>query len=104
MVIEPLGSIGNPNTVPQLKDLLANESATAEVRAAAAMAIGQICRAAGSIEMDVYKALLEALGSSDLTVSHGAGNGLGVAPLSAAQRAEVAQKHRISLKQLFTEE
>lgn len=101
--IAALGSIGNAEAVNPLKDLLANESASAEVRAAAAMAIGQICRASGSIEVDVYKALLMGLGSSDLTVSRGAGIGLGVAPLTPAQHAEVAQQHRISLKQIFEE-
>ena len=101
--IKALGSIGNAEAIPHLKDTFANGSASPEVRARAAVAIGQICRITGSIDVDVYTALLEGLGDSDLTVARGAGEGLGIAPLSPPQHAEVALKHRITLKQIFAE-
>jgi CheY-like chemotaxis protein len=102
--IEALGGIGDASALAALKDAFTNEAQSPEVRAAAAVAIGQICRNAGSIELDVYQALLEGLGSSDLTVARGAAKGLGIAPLSPAQRTEVVTKHRISLESVFSGE
>jgi len=99
--IQALGAIGDASASTSLKDVFANEGQSPEVRAGAAVAIGHISRNNGSIELDVYQALLEGLGSSDLTVSRGAATGLGIAPLTPAQRSEVDIKHRITLNSIF---
>jgi HEAT repeat protein len=99
--IKALGGIGDPSALIPLKDTFNSEGQPADVRAAAAVAIGQICRTTGNIPVDVFQALLEGLGADDLTVSQGAGKGLGIAPLTAAQRTEVLTRHRITLDSLF---
>ena len=99
--IAALGSIGDASALAPLKDTFVNESASPEVRMAAAVALGHVCRASGNVPADVFQALLAGLGSDDLQVSAGAGKGLGIAPLTPAQRTDVVTTHRITLDKVF---
>ncbi|MBN2489533.1 MAG: HEAT repeat domain-containing protein [Planctomycetes bacterium] len=99
--IAALGGIGDASALPALKDTFTSDLQSPAVRAAAAIAIGQICRNTGGVDLDVFQALLQGLGSSDMAVAKGAAHGLGIAPLSAAQRTEVVVQHRITLGNLF---
>lgn len=99
--IVALGAIGDASALAPLKDTFANESNSPEVRMAAAVALGHVCRASGNVPADVFQALLAGLGSDDLQVSAGAGKGLGIAPLTPAQRSDVVTKHRITLDEVF---
>ncbi len=99
--IKALGGIGNTDGYEALAKVFGDDSAGAPVRAAAAKAIGQIARAGGSLPEPMFQALIGGLGLADLEVAGGAAEGLGIAPLNASQRAEVATKHRISLSDVF---
>ncbi len=92
--IRALGYIGSTEAVPGLVEVLSNTGNAGEVRAAAAVALGQISGSAGTISGDAFAALEAALTDDDADVASAAAKALGMASLSAEQRTQLLSNKR----------
>jgi len=89
-----LGYIGDPSAIPGLVRVFANTGNAADVRAAAAVAIGQISAATGSLPGDAFQALMHGIGEDDGAVAQAAARALGLSALTSEQRRELLANQR----------
>ncbi len=92
--IKALGFIGASDATAGLVSVFTNSDNAAAVRAAAAVALGQISGSTGSLDGDAFTALRDGLSDSDDSVAAAAGRALGMATLTAEQRADVLANQR----------
>lgn len=103
--IGALADIGGTNPQVALGAIEALTAACAAsnppaIRSAAAVAVGHVCRSAGSTPDATLQALLECAKDADHSVGNGAGNGLGACPLNPEQRAQALTALRVGLGEL----
>ncbi len=90
-----LANIADNDAIDTLAGVVARSDNSADIRAAAAKALGTALRGQ-EVSDGAFKALLEAMGDDSVAVRTAAGGALGATKLSDEQRAEVMTAHRVN--------
>jgi len=92
--IKALGFIGDSSATAPLVDVFTNTGNAAEVRAAAAVAVGQISGLSGQMPPEAFDALVEGIADDESSVAAAAAKALGMASVAPEQRTEALKKMR----------